>query len=81
MTTRKVKEKIRKLRRGAAAGPDNIGPTLLQELVDEVASPLASIMRKTMEDGSMPEDWRTANVCPIFKKGAKNTLATIGLSL
>ena len=73
VTTKKVKEKIKKLRRGAAAGPDNIGPTLLQELVDVVASPLATIMRKTLEDGSMPADWRMANVCPIFKKGAKNS--------
>ena len=30
-------------------------------------------MRKTLEDGSMPADWHTANVCPIFKKGAKNS--------
>ena len=34
-------------------------------------SPLATVMRKTLEDGSMPADWRTTNVCPIFKKGAK----------
>ena len=45
---------------------------LLQELVEEVAYPLALVMKKTLEDGSMPEDWRTANVTPIFKKGAKN---------
>ena len=45
---------------------------LLQELVEEVAYPLALVMKKTLEDGSMPEDWRTANVTPIIKKGAKN---------
>ena len=73
VSARKVKEKIRRLRRGAAAGPDNIGPTILQELVDEVAAPLACIMQKILEDGSMPADWHTANVCPIFKKGAKNS--------
>ena len=69
VTVKKVKEKIGRLRRGVAAGPDNIGPTLLQELVNEVASPLASIMRKTLE-GIIPADWRT---CPIFKKGAKSS--------
>ena len=72
VTVKKVKEKIGRLRREVAAGPDNIGPTLLQELVNEVASPLASIMRKTL-DGIIPADWRTANVCPIFKKGAKSS--------
>ena len=37
-----------------------------------MASPLATIMRKSLEDGSMPADWIAANVSPIFKKGAKN---------
>ena len=72
VNVRKVREKIKRLRKRAAAGPDSIGPMLLQELVEEVAYPLALVMKKTLEDGSMPEDWRTANVTPIFNKGAKN---------
>ena len=72
VNVRKVREKIKRLRKGAAADPDSIGPMLLQELVEEVAYPLALVMKKTLEDGSMPEDWRTANVTPIIKKGAKN---------
>ena len=72
VTVKKVRKKIRSLRRGAAAGPDKIGPQLLQELVDVISSPLATVMRKTLEDGSVPDDWKTANVSPIFKKGAKH---------
>ena len=30
-------------------------------------------MRKTLEEGVVPEDWRTANVSPIYKKGAKHS--------
>ena len=72
ITTKKVKEKILKLKRGSAAGPDGIGPQILLELVDSIASPLATIMRKSLDESQVPRDWRSANVAPIFKKGAKN---------
>ena len=51
ITTKKVKEKIRKRRKGAAGGPDKIGTRLLQELTEVISSPLATVMRKTLEDG------------------------------
>ena len=56
ITTKKVMEKIKKLKRGAAAGPDKIGPQLLQELIEVISSPLATMMRKTLEEGVVPED-------------------------
>ena len=67
----KVKSKIKKLRAGAAAGPDGIGPQLLKALVEQVAGPLAVIMTKSLEEGSVPTDWLEANVTPIFKKGSR----------
>ena len=73
ITTKKVKMAIKRLKKGSAAGPDEIGPQLLQELVEVLASPLATIMRKSLEEGSVPDDWRAANVAPIFKKGAKSS--------
>jgi hypothetical protein len=30
------------------------------------------IFRKSMKEGTVPEDWREANVTPIFKKGKKS---------
>jgi hypothetical protein len=71
VSVRAVKDKIRKLRVDGAAGPDGIGPLLLKKLADEIAGPLAQIMRASLRDGSVPEDWRTANVTPIYKKGRK----------
>jgi len=75
ITARKVLRKIRDLRTGAAAGPDQIGLTILKELKDQIAEPLAAIMRKTLDDGQVPEDWKSANVTPIFKSGAKSSPA------
>lgn len=72
ITVEKIKEKIRKLRPSSAPGPDKIGPGLLQQLQDEIAPILSIIFKKSLESGCIPEDWRTANVTPIFKKGAKS---------
>ena len=66
ITEWEVRKKIRKLRKEAAAGPDEIGPRLLQELEDELARPLTWIFRTSLETGDVPMDWRTANVTPIY---------------
>ena len=55
----------------AAPGPDGITPRALQELCDQVKRPLGILYRRALREGSCPEDWRTANVTPIYKKGAK----------
>ena len=71
ISVHEVKKKIRKLRSSAAAGPDEIGPCILQELVEEVAWPLTCVFRASVRTGDVPEDWRQANVTPIYKKGPK----------
>ncbi len=71
VTPTMVEKAIEKLRPDSAAGPDKIGPRLLQELKAQVAPALAAIYNASLREGQVPEDWRTANVTPIFKKGAK----------
>jgi hypothetical protein len=78
ISVRSVKNKIHKLRADAATGPDGLGPLLLKKLVDEIALPLAKVMRLSLKEGVVPDDWRTANVTPIFKKGKKSDPATTG---
>jgi hypothetical protein len=71
ITARAVKEKIRNLKTESAAGPDEIGTKLLKELEAEITPPLVEIFKKSSDTGEVPEDWKTANVTPIFKKGSK----------
>ena len=75
ITAKLVKEKIRNLRQGAAGGPDKLGTQFLKQLESSVSSPLAYVMRRSLETGQVPVDWRTANVSPIFKSGAKSSPA------
>jgi hypothetical protein len=72
ISVRAVKDKIRQLKVDGAAGPDGLGPLVLKKLIDQVAEPLTEIMRTSLKEGAVPEDWRTTNVTPIYKKGSKS---------
>ena len=52
-------------------GPDAIHPRVLSELADIVARPLSIIFEKSWRMGDVPEDWRKANVTPIYKNGSR----------
>ena len=64
--------KLCKLKQDKAAGDDGMTPCILKALCEEIAVPVAMICRKSLDTGSIPRDWRTANVSPIFKKGNKH---------
>ena len=67
----KVREKLLGLDPTKAAGPDKIPPSMLKALADELCIPLAIIFRKSLNEGVVPEDWRTAHIIPVFKKGSR----------
>jgi len=54
-----------------AAGPDNISPRVLKELASDIGPILLLIYRKSLHTSIIPDDWRTANVTPVYKKGPK----------
>ena len=66
-----VEKLLKNLKPGKAAGPDNVSPRVLKELAETIADPLTRIFRKSLSEGSVPADWKHANVSPIFKKGQK----------
>ena len=66
-----VRDKIRSLRPKSAPGPDGIGPRLLQDYSSALCRPLTEVFRLSLSHGQVPEDWKIANVSPIFKKGSK----------
>ena len=44
---------------------------MLKECSSEIAPILALIYNESLAQGTVPDDWRQANVAPIFKKGEK----------
>jgi len=52
-------------------GLDGIHLRVLRELAEELAKPLSAIYQQSWLTGEVPDDWRTANVTPIYEKGRK----------
>ncbi|KFP44817.1 RNA-directed DNA polymerase from mobile element jockey, partial [Chlamydotis macqueenii] len=55
-------------------GPDGIHPRVLRKLGQELAKPLSIIYQQSWLTGEVPDDWRLANVTPIYRKGRKEDL-------
>ena len=67
----KVKKMLKSLHTGKASGPDGINPLFLVNTAENLALPVSIIFRKTLSNGKIPNEWKLANVSPIFKKGKK----------
>ena len=70
-----VKEQIQKLKPAKSPGPDGLHPRVLKETCNEIAEPLATIFKKSMDEGVVPDQWKVVEVTAIFKKG---TAADVG---
>ncbi|CAM5108800.1 unnamed protein product [Eretmochelys imbricata] len=66
-----VQDYLEKLDEHKSMGPDALHPRVLKELADVTAKPLAIIFENSWRSGEVPDDWKKANVVPIFKKGKK----------
>ena len=53
-----------------AGGPDLLPCKLLRELAEELAPIFTDIFQNSLDTGELPAVWGTANVAPIYKKGA-----------
>ena len=56
-----------------AAGPDELPSRVLQECASEITPAVTAIFQKSVDSGELPEDWRDANVAPVYKKGDGHT--------
>ena len=56
--------------------PDELSTRLLKELAEELTPVFTLFYQASLDQGTIPEDWKTANVVPIFKKGTETDLRT-----
>ncbi len=64
-----VEKLLTDLNPNKATGPDGVSSHILKMGAKEIAPALATIFSKSLKTGLLPEDWRCANISPIFKKG------------
>jgi len=67
----KVLSELDELKAGKSAGPDGIHPRVLIEIKHEIKKPLFLVFKKSLEEGRIPNSWKSAEVVPIYKKGSR----------
>jgi len=67
-----VLKSLEKLRDDKAACADEFVPRFLNLIRQELACPLTILFQNTMACESVPDDWKEANVVPVYKGGSRN---------
>ena len=71
VTDEGVRKLLQKSNPRKASGPDMIPARLLKECSEELSPILTLIFNKSLQTGTVPNDWKSANVSAIFKKGQR----------
>ena len=71
ITYEMVRKELRKLRADKSPGVDELSPRLLLHVQEEICYPLWRLFLLTLREGKVPDDWKRANVVPIFKAGSR----------
>ena len=72
LTTNDIREEPNRLDTSKSPGPDGIHPRVLFELREFILKPLLIIFQTFWETSKLPEDWKSANISAISKKGKKS---------
>ena len=71
VSTQDVMDAISNMRNNAAAGPDGIPSMLVYKCCDQIAESLSVCFNMPLEEGYIPDSFKTAAVIPIYKGGEK----------
>ena len=74
-TTQGIVKLLQNLKPAKSAGPDNIPTRILKEYALHIALVLQVIYTQSYQTGILPNDWLTANIVPVYKKGDKSNPA------
>ena len=72
LTAEMVLKELQGININKSCRPDGIHPRLLFELAEIIAEPVTMLFAATLQNGSLPEDWKKATITPIYKKGSRH---------
>ncbi|VDM04510.1 unnamed protein product [Schistocephalus solidus] len=68
-TNTTVLKELLRLKETKYPEPDEVPPKLLKELTRELAKPLSTLLQTSFQTGSLPADWKSAWITPLYKGG------------
>ena len=71
VTELEIQNAIGELKENSSAGPDDIPALFLRKTRESIALPLKILLRKSLDEGIIPDVYKLANITPIHKGGAK----------
>ena len=74
-TAEEIEAEITKLKSSKATGPFSIPVTILKILKTVISKPLEVLFNASFETGIVPDNFKLANVIPVFKKGSQTCLS------
>ena len=72
ITPQIIEEIINKLDSNSSMGGDGVHPRLLRSLSSILSTPLSIIFNSTLDEGSLPVEWVSSVVVPIYKNSSRN---------
>ena len=66
-----VRLKLSKLKANKASGPDGLNVNVMRVCLD-LDLPLYKLFTQSVHTGITPQEWRDANITPLFKKGSRS---------
>ena len=67
-----VHKLLRGLKPHKATGPDMVPARFLRDYAMELSNIISKLFQFSIDSGTIPNDWKTASIVPIFKKGGKH---------
>ena len=61
-----------RLNTSKSCGPDSITPFLLRTAAEHISVPLSHLFNQSLLTGTLPFDWVSANIVPIYKRNDKH---------
>ena len=74
ITEKDVLDQLQILDTNKANGPDDISPKLLKKAARPLSKILQYIFNLSLQSSTFPEEWKKANVIPVYKKGDKSNI-------